>query len=1128
MNRRALQLVTLLGLALVTAASDAKTVKCPVIADTTIITDPHQWHHNFGGGTVLRMRGEFEIAILKYDMSDTKHMWVRKAELFVYYSSLRRVQSNLISTIAVDWVEGKTMSRPEKGACCFRFAEYDTRPWVGAGSTFFDVAFGKGGSLLNSNQFDFDPQSWNRVELDRAVAEALISGHHSGLAIAMDFGDVRNGRELAAKEYRGGAFASYLMIDGDLRDREPPGRVVDVRAKPCDTNGEVCIAWTAPGDDMNRGRVKWYDIRRFTGRIDHRTWADAQRIHNTLTPKPCGAKEELRIPGLQPGKEHFFAIVSYDEAGNESPLSPPFSTRAFIDRTPPARPATLRAQSGPRYGEVRLSWTATGDDGNEGRASAYEIRYSQQPITAKNWSEATLVEQELKPGRPGTQERYAVGGLGPGRSYFFGLKVVDETGTQSPVAATTGAAVATSDRVEPGRVADLAARPGIDRGEVLLTWTAPGDDGKTGTVSSYDVRWSTEPITDATWQKARKAKVIARPRAGGSPEQVSVGGLEADEEYHFALKAVDDQPSSSPLSNCAKAKASGSMWSVWVASDSMKVNPLNGNVYELGPAMYGTASVSEHSESNYVWDRDTKTILLKGARNEFLSFQLVLVRRTATALPDIEIKVSDLKGPGVIEAKKHLEVLKEWYFRIDNAWYPDALLPIELRRWGRVTVPDSHPQAQIPDQRLQAVWVDVHVPRDAAPGTYRGTVTVQALRGEPVTLNIELEVWDFFLSKYLHVGAELVGDNSLHVAFPRVSRRSKAFVTLEDEYYRLAHRHRCTFNNLPYDKNGVLLGCAPALSGKGRDAKVSDWSKWDARFGRYLDGSAFAGLPREGVPVRHFVLPIHENWPSNAAMYDDELQAYSDALIEICEDFQRHCRAKRWTKTIFHILLANQKGSGRCRWDLAEPYTEEDFRMLAFFSTLMHQGFGNARKIEPVFRANLSRMYLLREQLDEHLDLWCVRGELDLKKLKARQAQRDYVWFYDHPYDIAGSSLLMREQPWKAWRLGLGGFSIRDTIGHKSSWQHGTPNKDQRYLIYPGSYVDIDGPLASVRLKALRRGVQDYEYMFYLTHLKKDGGRLVNEILGSRPTVYPRDYHDVRVRLAEEILRARAEGRKGK
>ena len=80
----------------------------------------------------------------------------------------------------------------------------------------------------------------------------------------------------------------------------------------------------------------------------------------------------------------------------------------------------------------------------------------------------------------------------------------------------------------------------------------------------------------------------------------------------------------------------------------------------------------------------------------------------------------------------------------------------------------------------------------------------------------------------------------------------------ERDYYRLAHEHRTFLNKVPYHHSGdVDPGCAPAW-----DGKRLDWAAWDKRFGPYFDGSAFADLPRKGVPLEGFYLPLFENWPT--------------------------------------------------------------------------------------------------------------------------------------------------------------------------------------------------------------------------------------------------------------------------
>ena len=53
-------------------------------------------------------------------------------------------------------------------------------------------------------------------------------------------------------------------------------------------------------------------------------------------------------------------------------------------------------------------------------------------------------------------------------------------------------------------------------------------------------------------------------------------------------------------------------------------------------------------------------------------------------------------------------------------------------------------------------------------------------------------------------------------------------------------------------------------------------------------------------------------------------------------------------------------------------------------------------------------------------------------------------------------------------------------------------------LIYPGDFVGFDGPIPCIRLKALRRGSQDFEYMWLLAQLTGDksiADKIVNGVL---------------------------------
>jgi subtilisin family serine protease len=77
---------------------------------------------------------------------------------------------------------------------------------------------------------------------------------------------------------------------------------------------------------------------------------------------------------------------------------------------------------------VTLAWTAGGDDGSSGQASAYQIRYATFPLDAANFDEGTLVATPPDPGPPDSEETLSVGGLEPDTEYHFALRVLDEWG----------------------------------------------------------------------------------------------------------------------------------------------------------------------------------------------------------------------------------------------------------------------------------------------------------------------------------------------------------------------------------------------------------------------------------------------------------------------------------------------------------------------------------------------------------------------------------------------------------------------------------------------------------------------------------------------------------------------------
>ena len=125
------------------------------------------------------------------------------------------------------------------------------------------------------------------------------------------------------------------------------------------------------------------------------------------------------------------------------------------------------------------------------------------------------------------------------------------------------------DTKPPAAVNDLAVT-GLLLTQVNLSWTATGDDGLTGTATSYDIRYSKSPISPDNWDSAAQAMSEPKPQAAGSTEKYTLAGLEPNTTYYIAMKVVDNVGNASDLSNVLIAQTSAG---TIVFSDDMESGP---------------------------------------------------------------------------------------------------------------------------------------------------------------------------------------------------------------------------------------------------------------------------------------------------------------------------------------------------------------------------------------------------------------------------------------------------------------------------------------------------------------------------------------------------------------------------
>ncbi len=611
---------------------------------------------------------------------------------------------------------------------------------------------------------------------------------------------------------------------------------------------------------------------------------------------------------------------------------------------------------------------------------------------------------------------------------------------------------------------------GLPAGEAYVSWLTPRDQGEAGTVG-FLVRIDDKDVLRNVIPLAGKAgeRVSMHLRdmglAAGSRHRVSVRGVdgagnvgaEATTEVRVSPRGETRLPGTS-LSSFSSRGTLPRLRDVEVAvlDELDKVLP------------DGKTTIPSQSEGylrgNHLWDAQARRIRLHAARNEFVGFQLLFrgpLRRLRATLTFPSLRDSQFRV--------------EWgrYQRVSSkkGVLPDPVVPVPF-------------PVDLSTERegCASLYAELYLPHSAPSGKHAGTLTLEA-EGGWLTLEVALTIWDFTLSDVLSFLPEMncygLPDN-------------------EREYYRLAHRHRVVLNRVPYSQRGIVHeGCAPKWNG--RDL---EWEKWDRRFGPYFDGSAFADLPRQGVPIECFYLPIHENWPDpiedhyNGDFWADRAftASYRRDLVEVSRQFAAHLHARGWQNTLFQFFLNGKNdfkqagwSRGSSPWLLDEPANFQDFWALRYFGAAFHEGLLKAPgSATLVFRGDISRPQWQRDALDGLLDYNVVGSAMRpyhriVFDRKATEGQ--VVLEYGSTNAIEDSNVQPAGWCLDSWSLGSDGVVPWQTIGTADSWK----KADELALFYPApAGAETGPPIPSMRLKAYRRGQQDVEYLTLFSQISDE------------------------------------------
>ncbi len=408
--------------------------------------------------------------------------------------------------------------------------------------------------------------------------------------------------------------------------------------------------------------------------------------------------------------------------------------------------------------------------------------------------------------------------------------------------------------------------------------------------------------------------------------------------------------------------------------------------------------------------------------------------------------------------------------------------------------------------RIETVWVDISVPESVKPGLYEGEFRIKTREGIEARIPVRLTVWDFSLPQGPTLENHFGGFSYL-AGYYGIQRNSDRYRLLEDRYIAMMAHHRIN----------------PPVPSR--------------LFPKPLEDGSIQVDENTARTLADFIETYHvTNIEIPHAPYSDSLGKDRDKAIRFYRSWYAFLESRGWEKRAYHYMLD-------------EPNTAEAYERVRQLGALVKEAEPRIRRLV------VEQPYLQNPDwgsLDDAIDIWCPLfsfiHELSVQKMIAAG---DAVWSYSalvqsapgyHPdyesvkndnppyWQIDFPILSYRIAPWLNYRYGVTGLLYWSTVYWQSPKRNPWDDPGFRvcfngdgFLFYPGEDAGIEGPIASIRLKNLRDGMEDYEYFVLLS--QRGGEETANDIVRqSVPTWGSWDSDPMRIlerrkQLAAEILK---------
>ncbi len=509
---------------------------------------------------------------------------------------------------------------------------------------------------------------------------------------------------------------------------------------------------------------------------------------------------------------------------------------------------------------------------------------------------------------------------------------------------------------------------------------------------------------------------------------------------------------------------------------------------------------------------------LVAARNEFEPFQIVVAGGT-TGASNVSAVASALSGPAGTIAAGHVRLYRLGYLDVTTPSSVDGA----TGRWPDPLIPDVDPVAgekrnafpfSVPAGENRVIFVDLFVPRGTAPGSYSGRVTVTA-NGAQVQVPIQLEVNAFTLPSTSSLPSTFgMGWNAAcvaHYGSYSACGNDAGIRSMNGLYARFMLDHRITSEFVYTGPNAV-------------GGTTYDWANsFDNHYAPLIEGTATQGMQLSGARATS----VRYIWREGAMEYGAWAQ---------------HFRQKGWLPRTYHYTCDEPPAT--CAWsDIATRATAVHAADPAF-RTLVTTSLQEATRNNVLNHIDLL-VPVVNHMHDKGTGTYGGNQRAKYDAFLAGKSTRDLWWYQScmsHGCEIIGgayysgwpsymvdaSGVQNRAMSWLTFKYDIRGELYWNTTYRLSNaWSSvfAFGGNGDGTLLYPGTPARIGGtthiPVASYRLKMIREGMEDYEYLHALDQLG-DSAWARNLVDGLFPNAYstiqsPASLRSARTAMAQRL-----------